>query len=67
MFARSAKRPQKGAVATVTSGAMPRIQPVQRSVATGSTVLIAWMWKGRLTYTKDQAKVPRNIASGSTP
>jgi hypothetical protein len=53
-------------VATVTSGETPRIQPVQRSVAPGSAVLMAWMWKGRLTYTKDQANVPTNIAAGRT-
>jgi hypothetical protein len=44
---------------------MPRIQPVQRSVEVGSQVDMRWMWNGRLTYTKDHAKVPKNIASGS--
>jgi len=32
-----------GAVATVTSGETPRIQPVQRSVEASSTVEIRWM------------------------
>ena len=63
---RAANLPQNGAVATVTSDEMPRIQPVQRSVDTGSVVLRRWMWKGRLTNTNDHAKDPRNIASGRT-
>ncbi len=61
---RSARRPQAGAVATVASGEIPRIQPVHRRVATGSAVLMDWMWNGRLTYTKDQANVPTNMATG---
>ena len=45
----SPTRPEIGAVMTVISGLMPRIHPVQRSVAAGSRVDIFWMWKGRLT------------------
>src|SRR3989338_8256818 len=57
-------RPQRGAVTTVTSGEIPRIHPVHRSVAVASSVVIVWMWNGRLTYTKDQANEPQNIATG---
>jgi hypothetical protein len=46
---RPAIRPQNGAVATVASGEMPRIQPVHRSVATVSHVDTRWIWNGRLT------------------
>ncbi len=45
----SPSRPEIGAVMTVISGLIPRIQPVQRSVDAGSRVDIFWMWKGRLT------------------
>ena len=48
-FPRPPIRPSRGAVTTVASGEMPRIQPVQRRVVTGSSVEISWMWKGRLT------------------
>jgi hypothetical protein len=40
---RSPTRPEIGAVTTVMSGLMPRIQPVQRSVAVASSVDIFWM------------------------
>ena len=46
---RPAMRPQNGAVATVASGEMPRIQPVHLSVETASHVETRWMWNGRLT------------------
>ena len=36
-------RPEIGAVTTVTSGLMPRIQPVQRSVVAASNGDISWM------------------------
>ncbi len=39
-------------------------RPIQVSVAVASSGPIARIWKGRLTYTNDQAKVPRNIATG---
>src|SRR5207249_6730044 len=39
-------------------------RPIQVSVAVASSGPIARIWKGRLTYTTDQAKVPRNIATG---
>jgi hypothetical protein len=45
----SPTRPEIGAVITVIRGLIPRIQPVQRKVAAGSTVDIFWMWNGRLT------------------
>jgi hypothetical protein len=50
----------------VASGEIPRIQPVHRSVAVASQVEMRWTWNGRLTYTNDHAKVPKNIASGNT-
>src|SRR5438034_3178673 len=39
-------------------------RPIQVSVAVASSGLIARIWKDRLTYTNDQAKVSKNIATG---
>jgi hypothetical protein len=45
----SPMRPEIGAVTTVINGLIPRIQPVQRRVAAGSSGETFWMWNGRLT------------------